>query len=115
MTPEFERELAAIMRARGVANPSEVIQQVVHEIAEGMSKTSEGVDRARFTSPIAEDPTLPPRDDDELWEGMDPDADQRLLEKRRRAVAEMGTLYTDLHGLSYGRKEKEEMFRGMDV
>ena len=115
VTPEFEQELATIMQARGVASATEAIQQVVHEVAAKIHKPATGFDWAGFGSPLPEDPSAPPFDDDEIWEGSDPDVDDKLLEKRRRAVQEMRTLYPDLHGLHYGREEKEEMFRGMDV
>ena len=101
------------MTSGRASDQNEAIRKAVHDAAMKVADR-QTVLRSLRGIIANDDPTLPPYDKNELWEGTDPDVDEILLEKRRRAVEEMRTLYPDLHGLTYRRAEKAEMFRGID-
>ena len=86
ITPEFERELETVMRLRGLKSRSEAVRQAVHDaaqVAAAKPTMREWLERAHG---ISAEGALPAFDDDELWEGTDPDADARLTAKRNAAA-----------------------------
>lgn len=113
ITPELEKELDLLMTSGKSSDANEAIRRAIHDAAMKVADRDTRLDAFVGIAAI-DDPTMPPFDKNELWEGTDPDVDKVLLAKRRAAVERMRILYPDLHGLTYRRAEKAEMFRGMD-
>ena len=85
ITPEFERDLQAIMRMKGLRSRSEAVRRVVHEAAEA-APTPRMSDWVESAWGIAAEGALPPFDDDELWAGTDPDIPERKDSPERGAA-----------------------------
>ena len=69
ITPEFERDLDAIVRAKGSSSRSEAVRQLVHEAADHARKRRERLrDQLDAFRGVAAEGALPAFEDDELWE-----------------------------------------------
>ncbi len=72
VTPDFERDLREIMRAKGLKSRSEAVRRVVREAAEATPRLTMG-EWMESAWGLAAEGASPPFDDDELWAGTDPD------------------------------------------